>query len=250
MWPMNTHHIISGHSSGTTDSASVNALLIAESNHRIANNLSLVAGIVRQQSKEVLKFGRTLTPHEASQLLNEVGQRIDMVGRFHRMLAQPTQDNIVDLGGYLHDVAASAIASMSSEGFVRLEPIPSDHCEIHTSQAMVVGLIVGELVTNSVKYAHPARVKGVIKLTCRKLRGATVIRLEDDGVGLPDGFDPATGGGLGLRMTRLLAQQLRGQLTFHSTELGLCVELRVPYLAGPEPSTFNDMHGSAAGSDC
>jgi two-component sensor histidine kinase len=77
------------------------------------------------------------------------------------------------------------------------------------------------LVTNSVKYAHPARVKGKIRLTCARVDGATRITLADDGVGLPDGFDPDTSGGMDLRMTRLLAKQLQARLSFRSSDLGL-----------------------------
>jgi two-component sensor histidine kinase len=222
------------------DGEALDAMLVAESNHRIANNLSIIGGLTRQQARDVAKEMRSFSAVEVAQLLTEVSQRIDMVGRFHRLLAQPAEDNIVDLGEYLHEVAAAAIGSMASAGDVTLEPIPSDRCDIHTSQALLVGFVVGELVTNSVKYAHPARVKGRVRLTCERVDGATRITLADDGVGLPDGLDPQKGGGMGLRMTRLLAQQLRARLSFRSSELGLTVELLVPHQTGPDPSALHN----------
>jgi two-component sensor histidine kinase len=242
--PMNDSS--NSHSSGARgfrealEGHALNAMLVAESNHRIANNLSIIGGLVRQQARDVAKETRSFSAEEVMRLLNEVSQRIDMVGRFHRLLAQPAEDNVVDLGEYLHEIAAAAIGSMAGEGDVTLEPISSDGCDIHASQALLVGFVVGELVTNSVKYAHPAQVKGKVGLTCERVDGATRITLADDGVGLPDGLDPQKGGGMGLRMTRLLAQQLRARLSFQSSELGLTVELLVPRETGPDLSTLHN----------
>ena len=200
---------------------------VAESNHRIGNNLSIIGGLVLQQALDIERESRSFDGKEVAQLLREVSQRIDMVGRYHRMLAQPGADSSVDLGDFLHEVATAAIRSMANDDLT-LEPIPRDRCEIHTSQALLAGFIVGELVTNSLKYAHPPRVKGKIWLTCNTTDGATRITLSDDGVGLPEGFDADNSGGMGLRMARVLAKQLQARLSFSSPGHGLTVELLIP----------------------
>ena len=155
------------------------------------------------------------------------------MGHFHRLLAQPADTHLIDLGPYLHEIARSAISAMSSPDATTLDPMACKTCELSNSQALLIGLIVGELVTNSVKYAHPAGVRGRIRVTCEPTGAHSAIGVEDDGVGFPEGFDPSIDGGLGLRTARLLADQLRATLTFRSGPLGVIAHLLVP----AEPST-------------
>ncbi len=203
-------------------------VLVAESNHRIANNLSLVAGMLRLQANDLARSGRGFSPEEAVLLLAEVGARIDTVGRLHRLLAQSGGASQMDLRDYLEEIAAAAIHSMSGDR-VRLTSVTGSDCVIPAHIALSVGFIVGEAVTNAVKYAHPARVAGTIAMACqRQPDGSTLIRITDDGVGLPEGFDPRRDGGLGFRMMRTIAGQLGAGLTFDGSGMGLSVEIRLP----------------------
>jgi two-component sensor histidine kinase len=209
--------------------ASVADLMIAESNHRIANNLTLIAGLLRLQATDITKQGRALEARDACLLLEEVGGRIETVGRLHRLLADAGRRAALDLRQYMRDIAEAAIGSMSLAGDVVLEPALSGACSIPALQALPVGFIIGEVVTNAVKYAHPAAVKGRIRLGCHaRPEGAILIQIADDGVGLPEGFDLKRDGGLGMRMVRLLADQLGASLTFESSSIGLTVRLLIP----------------------
>ncbi len=204
-------------------------MLIGESNHRIANNLTLIAGLLRLQAADVAKGGQSLSAQDVCVLLEEVGGRIETVGRLHRLLAQVGHGEILDLHQFLHDIAEAAIGSMALAGDMQLGPMASSACTIPAQQALPIGFVVGELVTNAVKYAHPAGVSGRIELGCyRRPEGAILIRIADDGVGLPEGFDPRGDGGLGMRMVRMLADQLGANLRFESTEIGLTVRLLIP----------------------
>jgi two-component sensor histidine kinase len=203
-------------------------MLVAESNHRIANNLTLIAGLVRLQASGLAKAGGVMTAVEACQLLEEVSVRIDAVGRLHRLLATRQGQPKLDLGQYLQEVASAAAASMSAQGETSLVFRSTAACEISTRQALPIGFIVGELVTNAVKYAHPTGVAGRIEIGChRSSRGATLIQIADDGVGLPEGFDPQSDGGLGMRVVRSLAAQIGASLTFKADDIGLTVRLQV-----------------------
>lgn len=209
---------------------SAHEVLTAESNHRIANNLTLIAGMLRLHAREIMATGRSLKPEEARLLLEEVGEKIQTVGRLHRLLAH-AKDGRIDLGRYLNDIAEAAIDSMSVSGEMTLVQRPWSLCEAQAQQAMLIGFIVGELVTNAVKYAHPAGVAGKLSVTCEPRPGGTVmIQVSDDGVGLPDGFDPRKAGGLGMRTIRGLADQLGASLTFDSSGMGLNVRLLAPLL--------------------
>lgn len=199
---------------------------IAESNHRIANNLTLMAGMLRLQANEIAKSGRVLNADDVQVLLAEVGGRIETVGRLHRLLAQGGVCHL-DMTEYLQDIAQATVQSMGRN--IALAPASSTSCQLRPQIALSVGFVVGEAVTNAVKYAHPAGAPGVIALDCQRLAdGSTIVRICDDGVGLPQDFDPNSDGGLGMRMMRSLAKQLGAALEFVSHATGLTVELRLP----------------------
>jgi two-component sensor histidine kinase len=199
--------------------------LLAESNHRIANNLSMVAALLRLQTDALGKAHRPLSPAQARTLLQEASERIDTVGRLHRLLSRAPDGAGLDLGGYLAEIALGALTSMAPCGAAPHFIAELREASLPPAEALSVGVIVGELVTNAVKYAHPAGVAGEIHLRCEQIGGSTLVEVADDGVGLPEGFDPAVDGGLGLRLVRSLATRLGADLVFEQSELGLCVRL-------------------------
>jgi two-component sensor histidine kinase len=96
---------------------------------------------------------------------------------------------------------------------------------VRPDQATPVALIVSELVTNALKYAHPAGVAGRILVSCRLTGAGLVVEVTDDGVGLSEDFDPHSDGGLGFRVVRGLARQLGADLVYESSDIGLIVRL-------------------------
>jgi two-component sensor histidine kinase len=201
---------------------------VAEANHRIANNLAVVAALVRMQSAEVHKAGSSLSAEAVSSMLAEVSSRIDTVCQFHRLLACQYVDAVA-LPAYLGDVAEAALTAMAGVGKLDLDLSGDPDCMVPATQALRIGLIVGELVVNAVKYAHPAAgVTGKVQVGCHvDDNGQVVISVADDGVGFPEGYDPHKDGGLGMRIVRSLASQLSATLSFRSTCLGLTTTLRV-----------------------
>ena len=143
------------------------------------------------------------------------------------LAAPPT--GMVELAGPLADLcAALTAASPFSERFDIMQTIDGD-CLVRRDWLAPIGLIVGEAVTNAIKHARPAGVRGLITVV-GKLGdgGASVIDIIDDGVGLPDGVDEATFGGHGIALMRRLSQNIGASLRFTSTALGLRVRLRAP----------------------
>jgi two-component sensor histidine kinase len=202
--------------------------LIAEANHRIANNLAMIAGLARLQAGAVRDAGVNFTGTEVRLMLQEFGGRVDAVARLHRLLANPGQHGTVDLADYLHGVAEAVVATMSSAGLVDLRFEGELGCSISSKRALSLGFIVGELVTNAVKYAHPTGIPGQIGVTCAKdPDGLIVVEVSDDGVGLPDGLDPMQSPLLGLRLVRSLADQLGAKIVFDDDGLGLRVTLSI-----------------------
>ena len=210
---------------------------LSEAHHRIANNLALIAGFVRLQSSKVSKDQRTLSAADVCMLLQEVGVRIETVGRLHHLLGTRTTGGYVNLGAYLEATCGVLAQSVCAGRSVNLR-CDAAPCEIVPEKAGLIGLIVAELVTNSVKYAHPGGAPGQIDVICADDReGLLTISVIDDGVGLPDGFDPRIDGGLGMRVVRSLVRQLEGDIEFHSGGLGLAVRVtaQTAEAVGPPP---------------
>lgn len=200
--------------------------LIREADHRIANSLSALAGLVRMQSAEISRRSAPLSAAEASLLLSEYGGRVDALGRLHRLLSQ-TRSHEVEAGMHLREVAGAMAAAMPG---VVLAPLTWESgCHIREDQAQPLALIISEVITNSAKHAHPTGLPVVIQIACRQLEsGQLAISVVDDGVGLPEGFDVKRDGNLGWRVIRALARQLEAELTVDSGPLGLRVMVLLP----------------------
>jgi PAS domain S-box-containing protein len=153
---------------------------------------------------------------------------------------------LTDLAALLEDTCAELHASLRYNG--RLEALrTADNCTLCSDKAIVVQLIVREAVTNAIKYSHPTGIPGWITVTCGLAHeGGVAIEITDDGVGLPEGFDPATDGDTGFRVMRALSQRLNAPLAFKSTSLGLRLSLRVP-LEAEQTTHGNAANGSVAG---
>ena len=216
----------------------------AEANHRIANSLALIAGLVRLHASSIVEDRRVMSAEEIRLTLEEFGGRVETVGRLHRLLANSKQAGPVDLADYLRGLADAVVSSLSLPGQVELSHTSNAICLVDPEQSLSLGLIVGEMMTNAIKYAHPTGVTGKISVGCRKASdGAIVVETSDDGVGLPEGFDPMTGGKLGFRLVRTLATRLGADLVFDDCGIGLCFQLRLPGRAasGPRPSFRSPM---------
>ena len=134
---------------------------------------------------------------------------------------------VVNLVELLDETCAGLLSTVDYSG--SLTRLPSDDCAMTSDEAAVIGLIVSEAVTNAIKYAHPTGVPGKITVECRQdHKGGITIDVTDDGVGLPENFDPESDGNVGFRMMRALSERLEAALAFKSSSLGLGVSLRVP----------------------
>ncbi len=140
-------------------------------------------------------------------------------------LGQP----IVDIGRLLRDMCEALLSSAKCTGRVDRIRANIDDGLALSRCASSLALIVSAAVNNAIKHAHPSGVPGEIGIYCRRdAADALVVEVTDDGVGLPEGFDPTSDGGFGFQVMRAQSEQLGATLTFESTSLGLRLQLRVP----------------------
>jgi two-component sensor histidine kinase len=201
------------------------ARAIAEADHRIANSLSLLAALVHSEAAQTGDRRNAIAPAEAARMLREIGTRISTVAALHRRLAR-TAAPAIEFRDLLSEVVEKTMEALAPDGRFELDLQIGGPFELSSEQALPLMLIVTELINNSLKYAHPAGVKGNLLVACGGRDDGTVaVSVTDDGVGLPEGFDPETEGGLGFQTIRSLAEQIGAKLTFASGPLGLTVKL-------------------------
>ncbi|MDO9714041.1 ATP-binding protein [Paracraurococcus lichenis] len=206
--------------------------LLHEVNHRVKNSLQLVSSLLSLQA------ARSADP-ELRAGLTEARGRIGVVSQVHRRLYQTgTHGRIDDLAGFLRELCDDTVAALDHEGRISLEfAAPADkragaeHAPI--DRAVPLALIVSELVTNAVKYAFPEGREGTIRILVRRVEeegGALVVSVEDDGIGLPEGFEPAASRGVGMRVVATLVRQLRARLDVRraSPEGGAAFDVVMP----------------------
>jgi two-component sensor histidine kinase len=203
--------------------------LIAEANHRIANNLGIIAGLIRAQVLKI-PLDRPLDPLQVRASLEQMSLRIDAVGRLHRLLMNTGNGGSVELTAYLREIADAAMCSLANIERTDILFNLEGRTTVPARQAAAIGLLIGEALINSLKHGHPADQHGTIWISCKpQLDNGTVIEISDDGVGLPAGFDSGrTSGGSGTYLMRQLAAQLSARLEFVNSNPGLIVRLALP----------------------
>ena len=196
--------------------------LLGEVQHRVKNNLQIVASLLHLQSDSLdkVKDVRAIAALKASQ------QREDAMARIHNFLYGNERVGDIDLGAYIKDLADMAISAFQSNNSSIHAHFSLATAVLSMRQAVPCGLIVNELVTNVFKYAYPKGVRGDLYITVHPMvEDQIALTISDHGVGMPEGLDWRSSSSLGLSIVRVLAGQLDGELELDARE-GVAFTLR------------------------
>lgn len=152
--------------------------------------------------------------------------RGEVVNQLQLSMATANADERQDCATHLRRIseAAQRLTDASGANMSVLVDLPNN-LEIDAPRMTALGFFVGEAILNALRHAHPSGVAGEVRLCCRRFGGDVLVSIEDDGVGLPVGFDPGKDGGLGYGIMRELAERLKARVSHQSTALGLRVEI-------------------------
>lgn len=182
-------------------------VLLGEVHHRVKNNLQLITSLLR------LEAGRTNEPGTHA-VLTEMQGRILSLALLHETLYRSGHLAAVDLDAYLEQLTNQLFRSMAPAAGVtlRLDLVP---ITVELDQAIPCGLLVNELVSNSLKHGFPDNRRGEIRVRLQPVSGGAAVRIEvsDDGVGVPADFRASESSTLGLHLVSILTKQLQGTLT-------------------------------------
>jgi len=185
-------------------------LLLREIHHRVKNNLQIIISLLNLQSRYIQDEG-------TQQLIRESQNRIRAMALVHEKLYQSEDISKIHLDDYVRFLGNSLFQfyGMKGKGIVLNTQIQDINVDINT--AIPVGLIVNELVSNSLKHAFPKGRKGEISVTITRENAMLTMVYKDTGVGIPPDLDWRTAKSLGLRLVVSLVEQLFGTIELDRT---------------------------------
>jgi two-component sensor histidine kinase len=179
--------------------------MFRELQHRVANNLQFVAGVLRI-GKRSIDAGDV-----AQRVLGDAQNRLELMSRVHRRLHDPDAVSS-PVGEYLGELCRDLVAA-SDVPFVEVE-VQAAPVVLDLESLMTISLMTAELVTNSVKHAFHERIEGIISIDLRADGAVAVLTVSDNGVGLPENYGQTGRSSLGKGIIESLAAQLQGTLVF------------------------------------
>lgn len=194
--------------------------LLREIHHRVKNNLQLVSSLLSLQN-------RAVRDEAARAALCESRARVRSIALAHEYLHRPDSLARVRVSQYLHGLVALIACSRPHE-HVAVSYVPhGDDIVLELERAVVCGLIVNELVANSLRHAFPYERLGHVEIDCRADGdGACVLEVRDDGIGI-GATHIEEHPSFGLELVRALVQQLDGEMTVQ-TRAGTAFRVRFP----------------------
>jgi two-component sensor histidine kinase len=200
--------------------------LVREANHRIANHLSMIVGMVQIQASALAKGPEVLPRDAVHSILQDMAGKILSISHLHRKLADAPHTGEIDVAAYLVESCSAVMSSLSLRSRAGIAYRLGEKCFASPEKAQTMALILNEIVMNAVKHAHPAGLPTQIYVGCgRDAKGRSFVEVYDDGVGLPENFDEKKDGGVGFKLIRALTKQVGAALAVESSSLGLLFRL-------------------------
>jgi PAS domain S-box-containing protein len=184
-------------------------VLLREIHHRVKNNLQVISSLLRLQSRHI-------RDEEVHKVFKESQDRVKTMAIIHEKLYQSNDLARVDFAEYIKDLTANLYRSygVSREAIGLRIQVKNLFLDIDTANPC--GLIINELVSNSLKYAFPGGERGEIFIDLRSDHDQIILTVGDNGGAFPKELDFRKTQSLGLQLVISLVEQLEGTIDFHS----------------------------------
>ncbi len=190
-------------------------VLNKEIHHRVKNNLQVISSMLDLQS---------LNDERATEIIKEAIQRVQSMAFIHQNLCQGDAVNNVNMHEYIDILSNHLFHSYN----IRPEKIKLhtqiENFRLYTDSAIPIGMILNELISNSLKYAFKQKDEGDIWVTMKKNGSELFVQVKDNGVGLPAGFDPEHTSSFGFEIIGAFVQKLKARMNIDGSN-GVDVQL-------------------------
>jgi len=185
-------------------------VLLREIHHRVKNNLQVMQSLMKMRARNVAS-------PEAREAVESAIQRVHVIAAVHEKLYQTPDISCLSLPEYIRVVVEGAVNSGSEVADQIEVKIEADELPIAVDIAVPLGLLVNELVLNSLKHGFKDHIRGRIAVSITGDAGRRRLVIEDNGCGLPPEFDVGKCNSMGLKLAVSLAARLGGELRFSSS---------------------------------
>lgn len=185
-------------------------VLLREVHHRVKNNLQVISSILNLQTNFV-------DDENTLQILRESQNRIGSMSFIHESLYRTDEFASIDLAQYVKELSTNLHRSYYKNGDdIQLEH-ELENVDLDLDQAIPCGLIINELLSNALKYAFPEGQEGKVHIGVHEEEKEdgnmeVKIRIADNGVGLPEGYEIGESDSLGLQLVSSLLEQIGGEI--------------------------------------
>jgi len=185
-------------------------MLVRELNHRVKNNLQLMLSMI--------SLHRSQDHSDPEAILTATEHRIRTLAMIHEQIYQSDRPTEVDLPRYLSDMVGATL-STAVESIMLITCVSIEMLRVPLEKAIPVGLIVNEIILNSLKYAFPGIENPAVSIDCHRNEDSFTIFVGDNGVGMPstDGLQSV---GFGTLVINALTAQLQGRCTWEDIDGG------------------------------
>lgn len=196
--------------------------LLRELYHRTKNNMQMISSMLSLQAD-------LINDQQVVNVFKDMENRIRSMALVHQRLYQSRNLSSIDLAEYMNELIGLLFQSYNAHPDLVNITLEAEPVTVLIDIAIPCGLIVNELVSNSLKYAFPDDREGEIVISMFRLPGGELLLgVRDNGVGVSPGFDPHSMGKLGMQIVFALGeQQLGGNVTF-DFEHGFSCKIRFP----------------------
>lgn len=180
-------------------------LLLQEVHHRVKNNLHTIMSLLESQSAYLEK--------DALQAIQKSQNRVYAMSLIHQKLYQEDQLTKIEMSDYVPELILHLRDSFETSQHIRFHT-DVDEMQLDITQAIPLGLVINEAITNAIKYAFPGNRPGTIVTKMKKSGDRRItLSIKDDGVGLPAGLDYMHAGTLGMKLMKGLSEDIHASFS-------------------------------------
>ena len=202
-------------------------LLRREIHHRVKNSLQIVSSLLFLR-------GQSIGDPRLEAILNESRSRVASIALIHEKLYRAGDATVIDFSDYIRDLVRDVFQALRVNRAAVTMRVETKPVMVGIDVAVPCGLIVAELVSNALRHAFPDPREGEVGVElCPNGGGKLMLRIRDNGLGLPKGFDWRQARTLGLQLVGDLTRQLGGEIKFESGP-GTVVTITFPQPANEE----------------
>ena len=193
-------------------------VLLKEIHHRVKNNMQIISSLISLQSDYAEN-------EDTIKMFDDSKNRIRSMALIHEKLYQSDDLSLIDFSDYIKSLASKLLEFYGLNARIITLKVDASDITLSIDSAIPCGLIINELISNSIKHAFPEEKEGSMSIGMHEINDNYVLIIEDNGVGFPEKIDFRKTDSLGLQIVQTLTLQLGGEIELESnggTKFTIC----------------------------